>query len=48
MSDCYEKDASKESYYNEKSYILIAQNVAFNLAEMERLELSRRLPDLRP
>ncbi|MFQ8638182.1 MAG: hypothetical protein ACLR94_08255 [Acutalibacteraceae bacterium] len=31
MADCYKIDTGKESYYNEKSYILISQNVAFNL-----------------
>ncbi len=40
MSDCYEKDASKESYYNEKSYILIAQNVAFNLSSAHGKDIS--------
>ena len=38
LSDCYKIDTKKKSYHNEKSYISIAQNVAFNLAEKEGFE----------
>lgn len=41
MADCYKIDTDKESYYNEKNYILISQNVAFNLADCYKIDTGK-------
>ena len=48
LYNCCKQCLQCEQRVKRKSWILKNQNAAFSLAEKGRLELPRRLPDLRP